>query len=74
MGNSQIDSNNSVSLNSQEIISQVICVNELLKGVCCRLSASELNKVEGRGLYHLLDWQNEKLKQVAIELDLQRGD
>lgn len=47
-----------------DILHQVRRVNCVLQAVCARLGVAELSAIEGEGVYHLLEWQNEKIKQV----------
>lgn len=47
-----------------DTLRQVRSVNYLIQGVCSRLHFAELGKQEGEGLYHLMDWQNEKIALV----------
>jgi hypothetical protein len=55
--------------NALEFIHQVRSVNNLMQGLCSRMSAGELSAKEAEGLWVLLDWQNNHLKKAegAIE-------
>lgn len=44
-----------------ESLHQVRCVNNLIQGVCARMSAAELSATEAQGLWVVLEWQNEKV-------------
>jgi hypothetical protein len=47
-----------------DMLHQVRSVNHLIQGLCSRLPSAELSQGEGEGLYHLMDWQNEKILMV----------
>ena len=58
--------NGLTQVNSQalDMLHQVRRVNCVLQAVCARLGVAELSEVEGEGVYHLLEWQSEKIIQV----------
>jgi hypothetical protein len=51
-----------------ESIAQVRSVNNLIQGICSRLSAAELSEQEASGMWVLLEWQNERLKRAEQEI------
>lgn len=55
--------------NALECLHQVRSVNNLIQGVCTRISAGELSANEAEGLWVVLEWQNNHLKKAegAIE-------
>jgi len=48
-----------------EYIHQVRTVNNLIQGVCARVSSGELSVNEAEGLWVVLEWQNKHLQQAA---------
>lgn len=45
-----------------ELLQQVQNVNQFIQGFCARISAHEMNEGESRGLWAVLEWQNEKIR------------
>lgn len=61
---SQQKIHHSAAIQAIDILHQVRSVNHLVQGLCARAKSEELNKSEAEGLFHLMDWQNEKIKTV----------
>lgn len=57
------------AFNAIDVLHQVRTVNNLIQGLCSRLHIAELSEQEGAGIYHIIDWQNEKIMEVENSID-----